>query len=173
MNAPAKINATRPCIKCGDEHPVDYYRVADKARGYRHYICKPCRNKDGRERRNRDVEHSRLQERRFAAKYRAQAPLYKRGNYARYRFGVSPEELCSHVEAAYAEQAGKCAACGDVGVLSGLTGEKTRDRLVIDHCHDTGKLRGLLCDFCNTALGKLKDDPAVVRGLLAYIERWK
>lgn len=41
---------------------------------------------------------------------------------------------------------------------------------VVDHNHATGEIRGLLCGSCNTALGLLKDSPAVVRGALAYLE---
>lgn len=40
-----------------------------------------------------------------------------------------------------------------------------------DHDHGTGWFRGWLCHQCNSALGLLKDSPAMIQGLLAYLER--
>ena len=45
-------------------------------------------------------------------------------------------------------------------------------RLAVDHCHETGDVRGLLCAACNTALGLLKDDPDRIVKLLDYLTRW-
>lgn len=42
--------------------------------------------------------------------------------------------------------------------------------LVIDHCHVTGKVRGLLCNGCNTALGAFQDDPKVLRRAISYLK---
>ena len=43
--------------------------------------------------------------------------------------------------------------------------------LAVDHNHETGQVRGLLCSSCNSALGMLQDDPEQVRALLKYIEK--
>ncbi|MCT7352744.1 endonuclease VII domain-containing protein [Streptomyces sp. 15-116A] len=45
----------------------------------------------------------------------------------------------------------------------------------VDHCHKTGKVRGVLCFNCNSAIGKLGDDPDAVRRAAAYLEgtSWK
>ena len=42
--------------------------------------------------------------------------------------------------------------------------------LCVDHCHITNKVRGLLCDSCNKALGLLKDDPSVLFNLINYLK---
>lgn len=42
-------------------------------------------------------------------------------------------------------------------------------RLSVDHCHKTGKLRGLLCHQCNFALGSLQDDPNIAASAAAYL----
>lgn len=44
-------------------------------------------------------------------------------------------------------------------------------RLVIDHCHDTGKVRGVLCGTCNSGLGYFKDNIALIRKAIDYLER--
>lgn len=41
----------------------------------------------------------------------------------------------------------------------------------IDHDHETGQVRGLLCPRCNTTIGRANDDPALLRAMAAYIER--
>ena len=40
----------------------------------------------------------------------------------------------------------------------------------IDHCHKTGKIRGVLCNACNTGLGKFKDDVEMMRKAIRYLE---
>lgn len=41
--------------------------------------------------------------------------------------------------------------------------------LCVDHSHETGRIRGLLCDNCNRALGQLKDNPDIIARLLSYV----
>lgn len=45
-----------------------------------------------------------------------------------------------------------------------------KKRLAVDHCHKTGKIRGLLCDACNTSLGKFHDNPSIIRAAAEYVE---
>jgi hypothetical protein len=58
-------------------------------------------------------------------------------------------------------QGGVCAICG-------VNGGK---RLAVDHCHDTGNVRGLLCFDCNVGLGKFQDNADLLRRALAHLER--
>lgn len=46
-------------------------------------------------------------------------------------------------------------------------------RLSVDHCHKTGKVRGLLCQECNFALGLLEDDRAKIVALLQYVDSFE
>jgi hypothetical protein len=59
-------------------------------------------------------------------------------------------------------QAGRCGICR--GETPGGKG-----RWHIDHCHATGKVRGLLCHHCNVGLGNFKDDPDLLRTAIAYL----
>lgn len=44
-------------------------------------------------------------------------------------------------------------------------------RLAIDHCHKTDKIRGLICQSCNTALGLLQESTSVVSSALSYLQK--
>jgi hypothetical protein len=45
-----------------------------------------------------------------------------------------------------------------------------KTKLDTDHCHKTGKYRGMLCKGCNTALGKFKDNPALLERAIVYLK---
>jgi hypothetical protein len=45
------------------------------------------------------------------------------------------------------------------------------DKLCVDHHHTSGRIRGLLCDSCNRALGLLQDSPSVIKGLKDYLQK--
>lgn len=70
----------------------------------------------------------------------------------------------------FAEQKGLCAACGfPESRINKKTGKPKQ--LHVDHCHKTRRVRGLLCNNCNSALGLLQEDPARIAGLLAYAKQ--
>jgi len=46
----------------------------------------------------------------------------------------------------------------------------SEEKLVIDHNHKTGKIRGLLCSNCNCAIGLLKDDSTILESAITYLE---
>lgn len=50
-----------------------------------------------------------------------------------------------------------------------LVGKKTR--LCVDHCHTTGKIRGLLCEKCNTMLGMAKDSILTLQSAIEYLQK--
>lgn len=61
-------------------------------------------------------------------------------------------------------QAGRCALCGE---LPGDAGRS--ERLNIDHCHASGKVRGLLCSMCNQGLGFFRDNPEILVKAATYL----
>lgn len=70
----------------------------------------------------------------------------------------------------YYEQGGRCKLCPREGTLQCIGTESRNDVLVIDHCHSSGKFRGLLCYRCNLALGQFGDDVAVLQNAIDYLE---
>ncbi len=77
-------------------------------------------------------------------------------SYFKRRYGLTPEQVADM------ETRG-CAVCGTTEWM----GRHSRPH--IDHDHQTGQVRGLLCHNCNLALGHLHDDPELVERALAYL----
>jgi hypothetical protein len=77
----------------------------------------------------------------------------RRRQWLREQYGLTVEEY----DRLLAAQGGGCALCGSA------------ERLAIDHDHDTGAVRGLLCHACNTGIGLLRDDPERALRAAAYL----
>ena len=104
--------------------------------------------KDGRQSHCRDCQNS------AGRKDRVDNPERHRGYELKRKYGI----LLSDVKDMEAKQGGKCFACDN-------------DELVVDHCHSTGNVRGLLCTQCNTAIGMVKDNTETLRLLIEYLEK--
>lgn len=73
--------------------------------------------------------------------------------------GVSIETY----EAMLERQNGKCKICGEVP-------KGYRKHLCIDHCHSTGRVRGLLCHTCNAGIGFFRDDVTRLKAAIRYLK---
>jgi hypothetical protein len=73
------------------------------------------------------------------------------------QYGISFEQYTRMVR----EQHCLCAICGK------------NKKLVVDHNHTTGAIRGLLCSTCNAGIGMMKESPDILRAAIDYIERFK
>jgi hypothetical protein len=106
---------------------------------------------------------------RYAAdpeKYKARMALYKKANsgrakdyYLKHHYGISLEQYRAILEA----QGGACKICS-------ATFDTAKLKPHIDHNHDTGKVRGLLCNCCNIAVGMIKENIPAAMALVAYLE---
>lgn len=85
----------------------------------------------------------------------------KRNSRFKTKYGISLENYRDILDS----QDGGCASCG----VKPNPGEP---RLAIDHNHETGQVRGVLCRGCNTALGFVKEDRNIMLALVKYIDSW-
>ena len=81
--------------------------------------------------------------------------VYARGVKHYFRNSLKFKEMFEY-------QGGKCAICEEQCL--------TERELAVDHCHKTGKVRGLLCMRCNTALGSFKDDLLLLEKAMFYLK---
>lgn len=68
------------------------------------------------------------------------------------------------------QQNGTCAACGKPETAK-FTKTGVTKRLAVDHCHNTGRIRGLLCARCNRVLGLVADSSELLISLSAYLRK--
>jgi len=94
----------------------------------------------------------------------AQAKGLCRSHYSRsLRYGLGFKELAA------VDMCDRCEACGES--ITDVKGDSAGKHL--DHEHDTGDLRGVLCQSCNTALGLLSESVPRLVGLLNYLVKWQ
>jgi transcription elongation factor Elf1 len=159
---------TKVCTVCGEEKALSDFHKMTTGRGGLMPRCKVCNYakarawqlanpdrvraqnkawKDAHREQVREAERNRRRERPYD-------PAAARARAQRRSYGITPDVY----EEMYADQMGECLICG-----------RYHDVLCIDHCHATGKIRGLLCRSCNSGIGQLGDDPDRIRKALDYL----
>lgn len=147
----------RVCTKCLKWKRWKSYTPRKKtSTGYFSY-CKKCFNKGRRPRTTKE----RVVAAEYARVYRRDHPEYGRNYMYLWRYGISRKEAIAMLRG----QGYACAICGDKLRV------KDENKWHVDHDHKTGKVRGILCNCCNTGLGKLGDSVKKVKRAIAYLER--
>lgn len=96
----------------------------------------------------------------YKAKHRTVRLQKKREYHIKVKFGISLEDY----EKILLAQDGRCAVCN-------REAKAFTRKLAVDHCHVTGKIRGLLCFGCNSSLGKFGDDLKLLEAAMTYLRR--
>lgn len=112
----------------------------------------------------KDVEKRRKTAKEWAKTHPERAAANSRKYLLKKRYSgqVPPKRFQEMFEA----QNGKCAICG----ITPLENEK---ELSIDHDHTTGKVRALICNQCNLALGCVKENTIILENMINYINGWR
>jgi hypothetical protein len=79
------------------------------------------------------------------------------------KFGITHAEYAE----LHHKQGGVCAICKKPETATRHGKVKS---LAVDHCHATGRIRGLLCADCNTGIGKLKEDKSIFLAAIQYLQ---
>jgi hypothetical protein len=160
----------KKCTHCKIEKPLsDFYPAANGVKGVRPR-CKECMTLLEREKyasdeefRNRKISLQAIKMREDDA-FRARHRALTRKNHLKRAYGLTPESFDAMLHA----QGGGCAICG-AKQIDGKQGT----RMVVDHCHSTNQIRGILCDLCNTALGKFEDNVGLLKNAINYLSKAK
>lgn len=132
------------CLHCGEEKSEEDFPPYNSKRygKERRPVCRTCHNKRARKyfnERYKDKEARKEKQRDWGLKT---------------RYGISLDEY----KDMYSRQGGRCAIC-----------EEQYDTLAIDHCHQSGKVRSLLCTKCNTGLGAFNDNISLLDRAKEYV----
>lgn len=83
----------------------------------------------------------------------------------RTKYGISLKDYKNM----WTEQEGKCKICGKYKPIDG----KTIEKLCVDHNHESGKIRGLICFNCNAAIGHFQEDIELLKKAIVYMTEEK
>lgn len=141
------------CTKCKLEKEECEFRVRkDLTRGFQSW-CKECQRVDSRKRyRPKPPKLKKLVD-------EQQVKLEAKKRMLMYRYRLDYNTYLKM----YDEQGGCCKICKDPKKLGGFTG------LQVDHDHQSGEVRGLLCRNCNTAIGKFKENIEFIKAAVDYL----
>lgn len=141
------------CRTCGETG--DKFGLRGNGHGHWYYYldCWNCRYRQQRDRQNANRRKLLLED----------PERYKRTRRARELKRYYKITL-EHYEAMIELQGGGCAICGRMKELK---------EMPVDHCHEQGHIRGVLCNQCNRALGLFRDSPEILRTAADYIESWR
>uniref|UniRef100_A0AAU8BB03 Endonuclease VII n=1 Tax=Escherichia phage Baskent_phicoli_1 TaxID=3145031 RepID=A0AAU8BB03_9CAUD len=134
------------CRTCHALKPLEEYHKHKTSKDGRESQCKTCRNKQIMK--TRKLRYSK------SASFRES----KRNETLRKLYGITVDDY----EEMFKRQGGVCAICHQP--------ETGNIRMAVDHCHASGKVRGLLCKNCNTALGNLKDSIEILTNAITYLQ---
>ena len=145
----------RVCPTCKlSKSPADFHKQRDKKDGLRSQ-CKSCTNK-----KNLAKYHECPETKRSHHKASRKHSLWK-------NYGVTLEQY----DQMLSNQGGACLICRSTKTWGFIEQPKrAREFFCVDHDHSTGKVRGLLCQPCNTGLGSFKDNPDYLRAAIKYLE---
>ncbi len=147
-------SATLVCTKCAYEKSVaDFYPDLSRKKGF-YPSCRECVKKTRARWARENPEKRRIINQRWRQKH---PDHWRRLSLSKY--GLEPEDYDAMLE----QQGGLCAICKRECV--------TGRALHVDHDHNTGRVRGLLCHKCNSGLGQFGDSLDVIRSALTYLGR--
>ena len=132
----------KACNNCGEDLVIGENWTEYKER-ISHYICRPCHGIEVKRWRKKNPEKEAETQRRAQLKS---------------KYGITVKDY----DKMYEFQGGCCDICGRHQT-------EFMRRLAVDHDHETGAVRSLLCASCNSGIGKLGDDIATVREALNYL----
>lgn len=139
------------CTVCKVEKHLDCFFNSKNTKDGKGYRCKECDKEVRKDSRSRS---------------KATQEGYGRRKIA-WTYGISVEDY----DRMLSDQGGKCAICGTDNPLGeGNTTARRSFSFSVDHCHDTGKVRGLLCNTCNRGLGFFRDRVDLLQKATRYLE---
>lgn len=153
------------CTKCGQKKDFkEFHKDKHNPDGLT-YACKECRNTSYntyyKNNPNKVKEKNDSQKENRKLFYSSKKGIESsRRSHLKRNFNITLEEYNEML----IKQEYKCAICG------GFETDYRNEVLSVDHCHNTNKIRGLLCNTCNRALGLFKDNKENLINALKYLE---
>lgn len=167
------IAITKTCGACGRQLALENFNRDKSSKDGRDRRCRECGKanyqKYYKKNRNQVCEKRRAARAAAPEDYRRKQREWAKKNPGVYRrlrlkskYGITEAQYNETLE----EQNGVCAICGQE---ERRTRNKKRVSLSVDHCHESGEVRGLICYDCNTMLGMSRDDSEILEKGAEYL----
>jgi hypothetical protein len=148
------LSKGKTCPRCQQLKPMTEYSKGKSSTGYQTY-CKPCMSARHDEYRRKNLAKIAEKQRERYAKNTERYKDYDR----KARYGLAAGEFAKLLEL----QKGRCLIC-----KTDTPGGKGNS-FVVDHCHSSEKVRGLLCCSCNMGLGQFKHNVELLQSAINYL----
>ena len=146
------------CKKCNQTKSLDSFAKCSRLSDGKQSYCKSCLSLLNAEYRSKNKDKDKKRN----AEYHKKEAEKVRDRHYKNRYGISYSVFMDM----YKDQEGCCKICNTSLTL----GDRSKTCAVLDHCHTTGKVRGVLCTMCNTALGKFCDSITILQSAIDYLE---
>lgn len=151
LNRKLMVEFKKYCSSCNSIKDLNEFTINSSKQSGRSSTCRKCRAIKRSQNRAKDNS-------KFLEYERDPIRLDKQKNCRFIRnYGITLEKYENLVD----EQQNLCKIC------------LKNTKLVIDHCHRTGKVRGLLCHNCNVSLGLLKENIKIIQNIINYLKEFK
>lgn len=154
------------CSRCQTNKPFDEFVKSKGTKDGLYTYCKKCACQRAAAYRRKYPEKVKASNLKSIAKNGK--PKYTKEQRKKHalksRFGLTVEDFNNMLK----EQMDVCAICLKPEIVKNRDG--SIKSLSVDHCHETGIVRGLLCDSCNYALGCFKDNIFLINSASQYLE---
>ena len=144
-------NSHKKCNKCGEIHSIENFSKNNKTKDGLEYSCKNCKKEYHFANRSKRIQAKREWDKRNPDKIRAQGLK---------KYGLTIPDY----DEMFKKQNGKCLICG-------VDQSELKKSLFVDHCHNTNKIRGLLCNLCNRGIGSFRDNINLLEQAIKYLKR--
>lgn len=144
------------CKDCDTTKPAsDFHKNAKLHLGLFN-VCKSCAAVINKRYRDNNKEH--LKKKRKERQSNPMSATIDFESHLKRKYNISLIDYNLLLE----KQNGVCAICKNTCSVF--------PRLSVDHCHITGKVRGLLCNYCNVAIGSFREDPEIIKSAMQYVQ---
>lgn len=127
--------------------------------------CKECLSMYSRNRYRKPEAKAKIKEKN--SKWRERNPDADAEKNLKKKYGITLQQYNEMLLL----QNGVCAICGQKEKVRRQKKAAGPERLAVDHCHESGRVRGLLCFKCNTAIGSLGDTEEMVQRVISYLAK--
>lgn len=146
-----KMIDKKHCSRCKEEKEITEYYLS---KGRYSSACKVCKSDMYKDWEKRNPEKRRELHEKYYSK--------RRWYLLKSKYGITKKQYEDLLE----KQDFKCAICKSIDA-----NHNKSSNLLVDHCHSSMQIRGLLCHNCNSTLGLLKDDVVVLESMIAYLKK--